>query len=266
VSIDHTAPHAAPSRRDVTFLRRRAHPTRHQAPAIAPEHGLPRPTPSGAPLSTSLDLPSVPEPMPPGQPVETSRFVRPTVRIGSSDRTKLGVAAPMVTLNRLQSGIGALVFEALCSDAMGDLRLGCAYTLTSGHTSTVQHSGGRNTAPVNSRKPVIVATRRRYEQLTVDLRQNVELSRMVIYGFSESGQTLRWGGTLVVATLGGARIELPLDHTARGGVVVFLSAYNVDGELVIRAEMEKVDGTVRDACHAYGFDRITWLNDMTPVD
>jgi hypothetical protein len=40
----------------------------------------------------------------------------------------------------------------------------------------------------------------------------------------------------------------------------------VRGELVLRAEMEIVPGGVREAARGYGFDRITWLDDRTPVD
>jgi hypothetical protein len=63
---------------------------------------------------------------------------------------------PTVTPNRLPSGIGLLTFEAASSDAVGDLRLGCAYELAGGHSSTVQHSRANASAPKNSRNPVIV--------------------------------------------------------------------------------------------------------------
>ena len=48
---------------------------------------------------------------------------------------------PTVTLNRVQSGVGALTFEAVASAEVGDLRLGCAYQLRSGLSSTVQQKG-----------------------------------------------------------------------------------------------------------------------------
>jgi hypothetical protein len=46
---------------------------------------------------------------------------------------------------------------------------------------------------------------------------------------------------------------------------VFLSIYNVRGEFVIRAEMEIIAGSVRDAVKAYGFNRISWLDERTPI-
>ena len=187
-------------------------------------------------------------------PVAHHKPTRPVVRVRSGTRTLLGPATPMVTLNRLQSGVGALVVEALCSAAVGDLRLGCAYTLTDGQSSLVRGS-----------TPVLSLTRREFDRLTVDLRQNRKLRRLIVYGYSESGRSLRWGGTLAVTTLGGARLDLPVDGPPSAGVTVFLALYNVDGEIVLRSEMSHVDGDVRDACQAYGFDRITWLDGRTPT-
>ncbi len=67
-------------------------------------------------------------------------------------------------------------------------------------------------------------------------------------------------------TFGGARIELPLETLYAGPIAVLLSLYNLDGELVIRAEMETIAGDVREAARAYGYDRITWRDDRIPVD
>ena len=177
----------------------------------------------------------------------------------------LSVRDPTVVLTRLQSGIGELTIEAVASSDVGDLRLGAAYELHSGTTSTVQLAGGNRFAP-SSRRPVIVASRDEYEQLGVDLRQVRDLKRIVVYAFSESRAQLTWSGTLVIATSGGARIELPLESLYAGRIAVLISIYNMAGELVIRAEMETIVGDVREAARAYGFDRITWRDDRTPVD
>jgi len=190
---------------------------------------------------------------------------RPLPRARSGDRTLLTAKSPTVTLNRLQSGIGVLSIEAACSAAVGDLRIGAAYQLTDGHSSTVSRSGGMGTAPRNSRRPIIAARREQYERLLVDLRQSRKLDRLIVYGFSESGAEVRWGGTLLVHTAGGARVELPLDQPASRGVAVLLSIYNIRGEFVLRAELETFDGGIRKAVQAYGFDRIAWLDDATPV-
>jgi len=47
---------------------------------------------------------------------------------------------------------------------------------------------------------------------------------------------------------------------------VLMSIYQVRGELVLRAEMQTLFGDVRDAARAYGYDRISWLDDRTPVE
>jgi uncharacterized protein involved in tellurium resistance len=186
-------------------------------------------------------------------------------RLSGAGQQLLGVHAPTVTLTRLQSGIGQLEIEAVCASAVGDLRLGAAYELTDGTTSTVQHAGGNRFAP-SSRSPVIVAARQEYEHLRVDLRHVRELERMAVYAFSESRSELHWGGTLVVSTFGGGRIEVPLEALHPGRIAVLMSIYNLDGEFVLRAEMETIfDGDVREAARAYGYDRITWRDDRSPA-
>lgn len=177
----------------------------------------------------------------------------------------LTVQHPTAVLTRVQSGIGQLEVEAVISREVGDLCLGAAYDLASGGSSTVQRVGGNRFAP-SARRPVIVAGRDQYEHLRLDLRQVRDLRRLVVYVFSESRTELTWNGTLVVSTSGGARIELPLESLYRGRVAVPLSVYNVDGELVVRAELETIAGDVREAARAYGFDRITWRDDRNPVD
>ncbi len=71
---------------------------------------------------------------------------------------------------------------------------------------------------------------------------------------------------MIVTTLAGAKIELPLEQLPTGEIAVLMSVYNVRGEFVLRAEMQPIVGSIRDACRAYGYDRITWLDDRTPVD
>jgi uncharacterized protein involved in tellurium resistance len=229
--------------------------------------------PPAAPASGSLDLSdppaapaaasAAPATRPARTPSATSEQV--TRRIAAGGHQLLSVTEPTVTLTRVQSGVGQLEIEAVCSAEAGDLRLGAAYQLADGTSSTVQYTGGNRFAP-SSRRPVIVAGRDEYENLRIDLRQSRSVQRMAIYAFSESRAELRWGGTLVVTTFGGARVELPLETLFAGRVAVLMSIYNVDGEYVVRAEMETIVGDVREAARAYGYDRITWRDDRTPVD
>ena len=112
---------------------------------------------------------------------------------------------------------------------------------------------------------MITGSRGEFDRLTVDLRQSRALSRLLVYAFSESGRELTWGGTLVGTSFGGARVELPLDLGRHHGPVALMSLYNIDGEFVLRAETEKVPGAVREVARAFGYDRITWADDHTPV-
>lgn len=225
-------------------------------------------TPAAAPLDLSGRLELAEREVPvggstvagPAEPVfEVARVRAGTPRV-------LTPLAPTVTLTRLQSGVGTLTIEAACSPAVGDLRLGCAWELRSELSSVVQASSGVTAAPPGSKRPVIVGDRSTFERLRIDLRQARELRRLVVYAFSESGGMLNWGGTLVVSTFGGARVELPLDRPPAASVQVLLSLYNIDGEFVLRAEMEQFGGTsIRQAVDAYDFYRVTWIDSRNPL-
>jgi hypothetical protein len=179
--------------------------------------------------------------------------------------TLLDFGEPVVTLDRLQSGIGSLTFDAVVGDEVGDLRIGAAWALTDGRTGTVELEAGRRNGPAG-RRPVVWAVREgRFERIALDLRQSRSLSRLLVYGFSPTRQTLTWGGTVVVTTYGGDRIDAPIVAAPSPAVTALVSVYNVDGEYVVRAEMDPVAGSVRDTVRAFGYDRITWLDDRTPV-
>ena len=250
------------------------------APAPAPARApVPVPVPSSSldlsgPDSSSLDLSSLdlstPEPAPaappaPPGPGPARRPRRAVPRVTPGGRTILTPRDPTVTLNRIQSGVGTLTFDAVCSPAVGDIRIGALYQLADGTSSVVSRAAGIPTAPPGSRRPVVLGQLAEYDRLVVDLRQSRSLARLLVYAFSESGRELAWGGTLVGTTFGGARVELPLDVGAHLGPIALLSLYNIDGEYVLRAETEKVDGPVREVARRYGYDRITWADDTMPV-
>jgi uncharacterized protein involved in tellurium resistance len=187
-------------------------------------------------------------------------------RVAPGERLILTPTDPTVTLTVLQSGIGSLSIEAAASAEVGDLRLGAAYELGTDLQMIMQMTQGNRFAPPHSKRPVLVGSRERFERVSLDLRQVRGLRRVVVYAFSEKRQPLAWGGTLVVTTFGGGRIEVPLESLQGGDIAVLLSIYQVRGELVLRAEMQSLYGDVREASRAYGFDKITWLDDRTPVE
>ncbi len=169
-----------------------------------------------------------------------------------------------MTLTRRESGIGTLRIEAACSAAVGDLRLGCAYQLRSGASSVVAEVDGLRTGPPGEANPVIVSGRERYEHISINLRRVQDLKRFAVYAFAGDGSSLAWGGTLQMTTYGGAVIAASLENRPFEGVLVALSAYNVGGELILRAEHQATEATVRHACQAFGYD-ITWLDDRLPA-
>lgn len=233
-------------------------PSAPTAPAVPPAS-------TGGGSGLDLDLGGVPAPPRPA-PVSGPRRTRPVARIGAGRRHIITVAEPTITFTRLQSGVGALRFEAACGAQVGDLRLGALYELNDGYSSSLQLTQGSRVAPPRSRRPVLVAGRDRFEEIAVDLRQNQALRRLAVYAFSESRAALNWGGTLIAETFGGARVELPLEGLPPQDTAVLMSLYNVDGEFVVRAEMQAVVGGARAAAAAFGYDRITWLDDRTPVE
>ena len=258
--------------------------SRHQRPGTPdPQHPAerspldlsapsPRDTPApGASLDLSAPGPGASLDLSAPAPSRAVGATPPAVRTYAPPRAQAGAAtiltakAPTITLTRVQSGVGALQIELACSAEVGDMRLGCVYQLRSGLSSVVQHASGVPTAPPGSRRPVLTGLRDEFEELLFDLVQVRELDRFVVYAFSASDSELKWGGTLVVSTLGQARVELPMDGPASAGVLVLLSVFNVAGELVLRNESDRIAGTVRDACVAYGFDRIAWLDARTPL-
>ncbi|MDQ2796752.1 MAG: hypothetical protein M3Y06_06265, partial [Actinomycetota bacterium] len=198
-------------------------------------------------------------------PDDPRHRVRRDARLSGRHQHLLSVKEPTVTLTRTQSGVGHLGVEAVCSPSVGDLRLGVAYQLRSGGSGIVQHADGHRFGP-SARRPVVAAAHEEYERVGIDLRQIYDIERLAVYAYSESRAELTWGGTLVVELFGGGRIELPLETLHAGRVAVLLSLYNMDGEIVVRAEMETVAGDIREAARAYGYDRITWRDERSPVD
>ena len=278
-------PATAPPRPDLGFLRHRFRPKPPPTEsAVAefvtgraphpPRHAEPTPTPKSAPEaaprpSSSLDLSDTLAPAPSGSATTARQTLRlhDDNRIRAGERQVLTVKEPTVTLTRVQAGVGQLQIEAVCSPDVGDLRLGAVYQLRDGASSTVQYTGGNRFAPSSARPLILAGRDDQYEVLRIDLRQTGLLERLAVYAFSESRAELTWGGTLVMTTFGRARVELPLETLHRGRVAVLASIYNLDGEFVIRAEMETIyDGDVRDAARAYGYDRITWRDDRLPAD
>jgi hypothetical protein len=99
--------------------------------------------------------------------------------------------------------------------------------------------------------------------LTVDLLRVRDLRRLLLAVQPNGPAPL--SGALVVTTYGRSRVDQPISLPGLGGVGVIATVHNVDGELVLRAEWDAVGGPLRQACAAYGYDRVTWLDAHTPL-
>lgn len=238
-----TAPGAGSRREDLPWLRHRGRP-----PAVT--------EPESAPSPQAATLPPPPPPPPRPEPALDWARARP------GETVILGRQQPTLRLTRIQCGVGALSIRAALPGDAGVVLLGCAYQLRSGQSALLPGADGPSLAPPGSRRPVILAD---HPTLTLDLLQSREIQRLVVFAYSPAGTSVSWGGTLVVRTLGGARIEVPLGRPEGAGALVALSLYNIDGEFVLRAEDELVTGAARQVCAAYGFDQITWVDDQTPL-
>jgi hypothetical protein len=234
-----------------------AGPTPPPAPHGGTSLDLSGPTsPPAAHGGTSLDL-SGPTPPAPVVRVATpgpgSAFVPP--RTHDSAPTVLSPRHPSVMLNRLQSGIGALTFEAAWSPDEG-FALGCAYQMDSGSSSVLR--------PGETFGPLTMDRRAGHQRLRLDLLHGRRLRRLIIFGIPAADPGPYWAGTLLISTHGHARIEVPVQPPPPGPTVL-LSLYNVDGEIVLRAEAQTVPGRTRDACLAFGYDRIAWRDADTAI-
>jgi hypothetical protein len=183
----------------------------------------------------------------------TPAFTPP--RTLGSAATVLSPRRPSVQLTRLQSGIGALTFEAAWSPDEGFV-LGCAYQLDSGWSSVLRQG--------ETFGPLVMDRHAGHQRLRLDLLHGRHLQRLIVFGVPAADPGPHWAGTLLIGTHGHARIEVPVQPPAPGPTVL-LSLYNVDGEIVLRAEAQSVPGRIRDACLAFGYDRIAWRDADTAI-
>jgi hypothetical protein len=226
-------------------------PEDEPAPPTTPGHASTATWPAGGPAASAQ-----------AAPTDQLRELGP--RIPENGRAVLTPSAPTVALTRLASGIGTLTVEAAISSEVGEISLGCAYDLTDGTTSFLDIGAGARTAPADARIPLLVGSRRRFARIGIDLRQVRSVKRILLVLHSVQRTAVTWGGTLVLTTHSGDRVEVPLDPASPGVAVAAVSLYQVRGELVLRAELDTAP-TVREACADFGYDAITWLDDRSPL-
>lgn len=218
----------------------------------------PRPAPVATPLVATPPVATPPVATPPVATGLTPAAAGPAFtppRTHPAAPTVLTPRQPSVQLTRLQSGIGALTFEAAWSPDEGFV-LGCAYQMDSGWSSVLRP--GETFGPLTMDRPA------GHQRLRLDLLHGRHLQRLIVFGVPAVDPGPHWAGTLLISTHGHARIEVPVQPPPPGPTVL-LSLYNVDGELVLRAEAQSVPGRIRDACLAFGYDRIAWRDADTAI-
>ncbi len=167
----------------------------------------------------------------------------------------LGVQEHVVHLTRMQSAAGRL--EITPAVASGEqLALGCALETSDRQEAIVLPALNRQ-GP-DPRRPVV---RCGAQGVEIDLRRVRILSRLLVLAVTPRLP----GGTLVVRTYGDSRMEIPLPTAATLGAQALLTAYVVQGRLVLRAELDPFSGTLQQVCGAYGYTDLTWRDPATPL-
>lgn len=177
--------------------------------------------------------------------------VRRARRVAAGTLAQLDLERPSVTLNRLQSGVGALTMDLI---GVGAERaaLGCAYEIdATPHTRTLVVEAGADLVPQPDQ--LLWGSSKQHQRLHIDLREIVRFRRALLYVTTSPGRGETTSCALVFATRGVDVVECPMVLPAGEGTVVVATIYNAFGELVIRSEVEAFDGSARAAAEAHGF-------------
>lgn len=223
-------------------------------PAPAADQGLT----SAAASDTTLDLSSAAQPSPDsttsaGGQARASRLpVRRGRRAIPGAIVRLGADLPTVTLTRLQSGVGGLTV-GLVGVGAERAALGCVYEIESKpNVRTLRIDA--ETDPVPKPDQSLWGQFKDNQRIVVDLRQTTQLRRALFYVSTHGEGT----GPMVACALvfraqGADLVECPMDLSGENRTVAIATIYNAFGELVIRSEVEAIDGPVRTAAEAHGF-------------
>lgn len=251
-------------------------PTPSASPAPSPSTGgagglldlsSPPPSASSAPATSgAADLLDLSSPPPSASPApSTGRFMPltnhdlglPTIEEG--ERRILTVDDPVVHLTRMQSSAGGLEIQAF-TPAPNQLLLGCAFE-TSDQLESIVLPGLHPQGP-DPRSPIFRSTP---QGVSVNLRAVTQIARFFVIGLPQTGNRSMPGGTLVLTTYGGSRMEVVLDTSATYGAKALLTGYVVEGRIVLRAEHDPFSGTLQQVAGVYGYDQMTWRDPFTPL-
>jgi len=225
VALDRTV-----ARADIGYLRRRPVRTENK-----PDDRTSAPPPATGSLSLAFG--------PPKRVAPTSRAPKApplpaTTRVRG--RTLLTADAPVATLDRRQSAIGSLTFDATPHGQVNGV-----WELTDGTAGAVSEEGGITTSPEFGRRSLVQLSK---GQLLVGLRHVHQLRRLLVVVTDLDPQGA--ASTTVAALYDRSSIES--SHESHVPALVTLALYQVDGELVVRREGFGFP-SLAEAAKAYGF-------------
>jgi len=230
VALDRTV-----ARPDIGYLRRRPVRTENKR-----DDRTSAPPPATGSLSLAFGPPTRVAPTsraPKAPPLPATTRVR--------GRTLLTADAPVATLDRRQSAIGSLTFDATPHgqvNGVWELTDGTAGIVSAG---AVSEEGGITTSPEFGRRSLVQLSK---GQLLVGLRHVRQLRRLLVVVTDLDPQGA--ASTTVAALYDRSSIES--SHESHVPALVTLALYQVDGELVVRREGFGFP-SLAEAAKAYGF-------------
>lgn len=221
-----------------------------------------------APAAPPPAAPPPPAPPPPqGPPLGAPGGV-------SLSKVTLTKAAPTVSLTK-HGGAGGTMRVNLNWDARPparglfhknaalDLDLGCLYEFTDGSKGVVQALGNTFTARDGSGREIVrldgddrSGTVSTGENLSIDLAAVASIRRILVFALIYEGAA-NWAaanGVVTMFPVNAAPIEIRLDETRDGARICAVALLeNHGGELVVRREVNYLDGAQRALDTAYGW-------------
>ncbi|MBB2893507.1 hypothetical protein [Flexivirga oryzae] len=221
--------------------------------------------PTTPPSGTSLDLDapssaSLPQALDP-----RSRHTRPLRHdlglpsINAGERRLFTEHDPVVELTRMQSAAGAIEAKVAVSNPT-EVVLGIVFETADDRESLVLP--GLSQQGPDPRRPIFRATS---GGVAVNLRRITDIHRLLLFAVPTRPSKQMPGGTVTVTTYGGSRLEVPLVAGPTLGAQALVTAYVVEGRLVLRAEHDPYSGTLQQVCAAYGYREISWRDPYTPL-
>lgn len=177
----------------------------------------------------------------------------PLLEPGKATVLGVGGTPSVVALSRVQSGIGAIRFT-LDSPSKGQMRLGML----------IEHVDGTQAMVDASKEAFPVATALPGGEVLLNERRVRDLRRALVFVTVSSPQ-VAWEGMVTATLPSGTKAHAPISFPNPGENAVAFSVLVVDGRVVLRAEEEHAEVPLRVMAERYGYARLAWSDDRTPI-